>query len=401
MRPSGGGGAALLVVAAAAACVVPLRSSDDGFQPLETAYEIIDAGMLLTDPRQPLATYKDAEDPDDPGREIPDEAWPDYQPPSPYIKNTTRNLQFDESQFIASPGEQDGVTAYIRTSDGYTWAAMSAAVSAMWPYDRAEYTGLPALDAYYAGGLVVTPGPGVVKVTANFKAQRMKFYANEGGVPSRRPDAVPLDRYRVTDAWGNVYLMHASGESDPSAVAAAFAAAVLPAGWTKETVQLDQDLVLEPAQGSDGSYHYLVFRDSADNSYHQIGWGDDGTSLAAQIEGLPIWGGETADRLIGDMGGVRDDLLHGAGGDDVLVPGAGDDVVWGDAGTDTVVLPGNRGEYTLIDGADDVGKLVLTSRGGTLTLHHVERLQFDDGTLTMDSFVAAGKEGGGGAGGAS
>lgn len=47
---------------------------------------------------------------------------------------TTRNLQFNESYFIASPGMPDGETSYLTTSDGYTWGAMSKAINAMWPY---------------------------------------------------------------------------------------------------------------------------------------------------------------------------------------------------------------------------------------------------------------------------
>jgi hypothetical protein len=39
---------------------------------------------------------------EEPGGEdtgIPDEAWPSHEPTSPFIKNTTRNLQFNESHF--------------------------------------------------------------------------------------------------------------------------------------------------------------------------------------------------------------------------------------------------------------------------------------------------------------
>lgn len=394
MRTSGRSRAAATAVAVlaavAAAALVSCRPDeqpDDGFHLLETAYEIVDGGTIVQDPQVPLATYKNAEDPDNPGHEMTADAWPDYQPPRPYLKNTTRNLQFNESQFIASPGEPDGVTAYVETSDGYTWAAMSAAVSAMWPYDPADYSGLAARGAYYAGSLVVTPPLGVVKVTANFKAQRMKFWANEGGVPADDPEAVPLDRYLVTDAWGNVYLMHASGQEDAAAVAAAFADAVLPAGWSKRTVQLDEDLVLDPAQGADGTYHYLVLRDSADNTYHQLEWGAAGVSVAAQVPGLPIWGGQTDDRLRGDVGEARDDLLHGAGGDDVLEPGAGNDEVWGDAGDDTVILPGRRGDYAITERSEDLTRVVLSAADGTKVLQHVETVRFEDESVIIEALA--------------
>ena len=61
---------------------------------------------------------------DEPGGEdtgIPDEAWPSHEPTSPFIKNTTRNLQFNESHFIASPDAPDGVTTYVM-HDGHSRA---------------------------------------------------------------------------------------------------------------------------------------------------------------------------------------------------------------------------------------------------------------------------------------
>ena len=335
-------------------------STDIEWTNLEEAHEIIDLSTLLTDPSAPLATYKSADDPAVAGdSEIPGEVWSaGYEPPSPYIANTTRNLQFNQSHFIASPDAPDGVTTYVTTSDGYSWAAMSKATSAMWPYTAADYSGLSATSTYYAGNLVVTPAAGVVKVTANYKAQDMKFWANEGGAAVGSAGAVAITRYFVTDEWGNEYIMHASGQTDQAQVAAAFEAAVLPAGWTKSSRVLTEDLVLNPAQGSDGSYHYLVFRDSADNTYHQIGWSSRG-SLSAQVDGMPIWGGQTSDVLAGDAGGVRDDFIHAAGGDDRVLGHDGSDTIWGDAGADVLygnqgfdVVYGNQGGDTLYGGQD-------------------------------------------------
>lgn len=300
------------------------ESADFGrWNVLEEAHEIIDGGTLIRDPSLPLATYKSGGD-----SPVPDDVWyAGYDAPTPYIVNTTRNLQFNESMFLASPGEGLGNTEYITTSDGYTWAAMSEAINAMWPFNAADYSGseIPITNAYAAGNLVTTPDAGVVKVTANFKAQNIKFYAND-------PDTgAVLDRYFVIDEWGNEYIMHASGQLDQSQVRAAFDAAVLPEGWTKEVRQLSEDLVLSPAVASDDTYHYLVFRDSADNTYHQTGWSGRG-SLAAQIEGMPIWGGQTDDTLFGNDG--WDNLIHGGGGNDTLLSGRGKDTLWGDDGND-------------------------------------------------------------------
>jgi hypothetical protein len=354
------------------------RHRNDGtWALLEEAHEIVNIETVLTDPQEPVATYKSAGD-----NPIPDHLWPGYEPPLPYIKNTTRNLQFNESQFLASPGEPVGTTTYVTTSDGYTWGAMSVAINAMWPYDSTHYSGLAAQNAYYAGNLVVNPPPGVVKITANYKGQNMKFWSNEDGEDPGTPGAVPLDRHFVTDQWGNEYIMHASGELDQGAVAAAFAAAVLPPGWEKSTRQLAEDLILRPAEGADGSFHYLVWRDSADNTYHQMGWSPTG-SLSAQVEGMPIWGGQGNDVLAGNVGGIRDDVMHGGGGNDLLRPGFGNDEIWGDAGVDTVVLPGKRSDYEIVELSDDLSYLVLSSPAGIKTIRHCEFLIFDDKTVPV------------------
>ncbi len=354
---------------------------------LEEAFEIINIQPIVVDATQPVLTYKSADDPNIPGdNEIPAELWPDYVIDPPYIKNTTRNLEFNESQFIASPGEPLGSTSYITTPDGYTWAFMSEAINTMWPYNQADYEGIAAQSSFHAGNFVIQPLPGVVKVTANFKGQNLKFWANENGVAPGTPDAVPLDRYFVSDQWGNEYIMHASGESDPSQVASAFEASVLPEGWTKEVRQLSEDLILTPAEGADGTFHYVVIRDSADNTYHQLKWSDTG-SLAAQTEKMPIWGGQGNNTLAGDAGGIWDDLMHGAGGDDILIPGLGNDTIWGDAGSDTVVLPGRRANYAGSDASEDLTYLAITGLGYTKQLHHVERLQFDDETVTVADFL--------------
>jgi hypothetical protein len=367
------------------------RHSGEGWKVLQEAFEIVDIRTVPTSPDLPVSTYKSAG-----SNPIPDALWRDYTPPPPYLKNTTRNLQFNESRFLASPGEPLGTTRYVTTPDGYTWGAMSLAVNALWPYNPAQYSGPAAVNTYYAGNLVVTPPPGVVKVTANFKAQDIKFWANKDGLRTGTRGAVPLDRYFVTDQWGNEYVMHASEKSTQQEVAAAFRAAVLPPGWTKSTRRLNKDLILRPAEGADRSFHYLVFRDSADNSYHQIGWSPRG-SLAAQVEGMPIWGGQDNDVLAGDAGGIRNDLMHGAAGNDRLLPGLGNDEVWGDDGIDTVVLPGRFSDWTLIDLSADFTQLTLSGPDGTNTkrIAHCEFLRFDDVQLPVRALNGRPRAGGG------
>ena len=107
----------------------------------EEAHEILDISGVVSNPKDPVPTYKSGDSPDTPGdTEVPDELWESgYVPPPPFIRNTTRNLQFNEQIFIASPESPEGVTTYASTSDGYTWGAMSQAINAMWPYNAADY----------------------------------------------------------------------------------------------------------------------------------------------------------------------------------------------------------------------------------------------------------------------
>jgi hypothetical protein len=369
----------LTAVPAASAAPGDVRTSckNNPWKPLEVAHEILNTSTVVSDPRKALPTYKgDGTNP------VSDAVWnAGYVVPSPYVNNTTRNLQFNESQFLGSPGAPLCEITYITTSDGYTWGAMSTAINAMWPFDRAAYEGPSKLGPYYAGNMTVTPPAGVVKVTANYKAQNMKFWANENGVAPNTPGAVPILRFFITDKWGNEYVMHASGQTTPEAVKQAFDAAVLPEGWTKDARYLSKDLVIRPAQGSDGTFHYLVFRDSADNTYHQMKWSPRG-NLEAQISEMPIWGGQQPDVLAGDVTRRgRADVIHGAGGNDLLKPGTGNDEVWGDAGFDTVVLPGKKATYSVSTSGDN--NVTLKRGKDTVSLNYVEAVRFADGTVKI------------------
>jgi hypothetical protein len=379
MLASAAAGVALVAIGPATPATWATTCPTASWNELEVAHEIIDIGSVYRRPQEALPTYKGAG-----ANPIPDDVWDaGYEPPSPYIANTTRNLQFNESKFIASPGEPVCTTGYVTTSDGYTWAAMSLAINAMWPYDPDTYRGLPSRNAYYAGNLVETPPPGVVKVTANYKAQEIKFWANENGVAPGTPGAVPLTRYFVRDRWGNVYVMHASGQDTPEGVAQAFRDAVLPEGWTKFKRKLSSDLVLRPAEGSDGSFHYLVFRDSADNTYHQYKWSNQG-ALQAKVDGaaMPIWGGQARNVL---YGGSRSDLIHAAAGNDTIRPRKGFDEVWGDGGKDTVVLRGRSSRYRLLRVSRDGKTVVIAGRGAVKVIRYAEWLRFWNGSVRIKS----------------
>lgn len=300
----------------------------DEWVELEEAFEIIDETSFTT--------YKSGG-----SNEISDAAWVDYVPPDPYSKNSTRNLQFNEHIFRRSPSadpdsEGDDRIVYVATSDGYTWGELSLVPEiALFKGD----TQVPD-----AAVNLLTPPAGTVKVFSNLKCQDMKFWAAEA-------DATPILRYFVTDEWGNRYIMHASGGTDDE-VEALFDAAVLPTGWTRSKGYLDADLVLEPATSGD-ICNYTVFRDSADNTYHQIGFA--GTKqIGAELDGFTIWGGTAADALEGRVGS---DTIRAAEGADTVEARAGLDTVYGDDGEDAVSggagadrLYGNAADDTLSGG---------------------------------------------------
>src|SRR5262249_51710482 len=97
-----------------------------------TAFEIAYLGDVGSDFTGPVLVYlAGGSNPIDAGE------WESYKPPRGYIKNSTRNLQFDSATFLSSP---DSTTDdYITTSDGYTWFYMAKTTSSVWPFIPANY----------------------------------------------------------------------------------------------------------------------------------------------------------------------------------------------------------------------------------------------------------------------
>ncbi len=291
----------------------PLTVAETEWLPISVSYEIIYIAGVLVSPNSFVQAYKEGG-----SNPITESEWDTYTPPTGYTKNTTRYLQFNESAYITSPGYPNGFTQYIETSDGFTWGLISNVINAMWPYDSSQYTGLSADGTYYAGNYATDVPAGVVKVTANYKAQKMKFYACENGVSVNSPGAVQILRYYVIDQWGNKYIMHASDYSTPSEVTTAFNDAILPSGWTKSAEYLDEDFILYPAQGLANTYEYNLVRDDQGNTYHQMYWNPSlsggATTVTSQIQeaGMPIWGGQTDDTI--SVTQSFDNVIYGGGG---------------------------------------------------------------------------------------
>src|SRR5205823_6834508 len=113
-------------------------------------------------------------------------------------------------------------------------------------------------------------------------------------------------------------------------------------------------------------------------------------AAAAYIDGRggndTLNGGPLGDTLVGGTGNDTlngadgADLLSGGANDDTLRGGAGNDVLIGGTGTDTALFAGPRVAYALTD----LGNNTIAASGpdGSDTLVEVERLQFDDGTVT-------------------
>jgi Ca2+-binding RTX toxin-like protein len=112
--------------------------------------------------------------------------------------------------------------------------------------------------------------------------------------------------------------------------------------------------------------------------------GADTFSGSAQNDVINGWGG---DDVIYGYGG--NDTLKGGAGNDVLIGGAGNDILDGGSGTDTAVYLGNKSSYVVTKVA--TGYTVSGSSDGSDALTNVERLQFYDKMIALDTAGNAGQ----------
>ena len=305
------------------------------------------------------------------------EEWSTYAPPTDYVKNTTRNPQFDFTEFLTSPDSTTGTT-YITTSDGYTWLFVTETVSANWPFDPADYPGATYTTGYEAAALSPTPPPGVIRYSANTKNAITTWSA-------KNADNQPILQYFIKDVWGNTYIMQSSAATDDAQVESNFYSAVLPTGWTEYTGYLKQNLTTIPAYDSEGYAQYNIFRDSADDAFQQITWSHSGIGIAQQIPDMIIWGGPRGDIIRGRP--QADNVIHGGQGDDTIYALGSLDTVYGDGGRDTVVFQGTRSQYTVTRVTSDGSEVVVQRRDAApntqvATLYDVELLRFNNGTFS-------------------
>jgi len=344
--------------------VIPMEALEPRLA-LTAAFEIAFLGNLGEDFTGPTQVYLSGGT-----NPMTADAWADYVPPQGYIKNTTRNVQFDSQDVLTSPDSATGET-YITTSDEYTWLFVAQTVSANWPFDADDYDE-PYASGYEAAALTTTPPAGVIKYSANTKNALVTWLAKDA-------DGKPIERYFIRDAWGSLYIMQTSGATEQADVRRNFLSAELPKGWRMCVGFLKKDLTTSPAYDAAGYSQFNIFRTSADDAFQQITWNARGRSIAQQIPDMVIWGGPTANTLRGRRG--QNNLMHGAEGDDRIVVLGINDRINGDAGFDTAVFRGTRSRYVVTPLAADGSLVEVRTRFGAervTTLSNVERLRFQN-----------------------
>lgn len=174
---------------------------------------------------------------------MPDDVWEATSFNFPIIKNSDRNLVFDETCFYRSPGTEadcEGDTCFVfEELAGYTWMSLLI---------------LLGQDCYPDAVGCSTDGvnAGYVTFTTIDKCQRLVF---NGPVI-----------YELRDGTGNVYVMHATATGTPDLTP------TLPDGWTLSERTLEEPLELLPFGGGDPCYYNTV-RDN--QGYHQVAYTGD------------------------------------------------------------------------------------------------------------------------------
>jgi hypothetical protein len=106
-------------------------------------------------------------------------------------------------------------------------------------------------------------------------------------------------------------------------------------------------------------------------------------SDVAPPEGIVLLGGNGRDDLAGTAGA---DTLEGGNGKDFLTGLAGDDLLDGGRGVDTAIFTGLRAAYAIETTAQG---FTVKGADGMDTLIGIERLQFDDGVVALDTAPGA------------
>lgn len=176
---------------------------------------------------------------------VSDSAWAAFRPGLGNTKNSTRNLQFEDSCFARSPWADEDCQgedcATIVEVKGHTWMELSQIL---------------AVDCLPSGKTCnpskLTPGELAVIVTR--KCHQLTFVG---------------EHIFLHGPNGEEAVLHASpGTQEPTTDVA------LPEGWSIEKKTLDEPLTIHPF-GGEGACTYNVIRDALEQSYHQIAYAGD------------------------------------------------------------------------------------------------------------------------------
>ena len=161
--------------------------------------------------------------------------WADFKIRFPYSKNFDRNLLFDATVFLRSPGKAlDCTDCYTEIAyKDYTWHQLAIIVGV---------THIPEETN------VITPDPGHVVVKTIEKCQVVRYDAGE--------------IYQLSDGAGNLYVMHATETGMPTLDVN------LPEGWTLDVVTIEEPLIIPPFGGGDHCY-FNILGDHLGQGYHQ------------------------------------------------------------------------------------------------------------------------------------
>ena len=109
-----------------------------------------------------------------------------------------------------------------------------------------------------------------------------------------------------------------------------------------------------------------------------------------------IYGGDGLGGALGSssagvylVGSATANTLSGTGGNDKLEGLAGNDTLDGGSGTDTALYSASRASYTLTKSGAGFKIAALSAADGTDTVTNIERLQFSDAKLALDTGVSA------------
>jgi trimeric autotransporter adhesin len=202
----------------------------------------------------------------------------------------------------------------------------------------------------------------------------------DGGAGSDTLAGGAGDDVYIVDVTTDVITESAASGTDRVEVALAAAGNyVLSANIENATVTASTSL----AVGITGNDANNTLTGNAGNNALAGGLGDD--TLAGLAGNDSLSGGGGSDSL---AGGTGNDTVNGDDGDDMIDAGTGTDVVDGGAGNDTLVLLGNRADYTIVRGSTTSTQLINLVTGENVTYSNVEQIQFHDQAVAHATLVA-------------